>query len=329
MSSREARRRPGVVAGVAGVAWLVGPVWVLVTRFDAVWHGHPAYLVVLALAVVVGLAMLSRAVWGRPRGARPRSRRRTGGSVLGLALTLLLVAGIAWLRPYAADATAVAAMTGTPQVAVTQDATTIRLAPTSLTADVTKPASGLIFQPGARVDARAYVPLLTPLAQAGHPVVIVKQPCGIGFFALGAPERIADSDASGRRWMVAGHSLGGVAAARAAASGDPRISGLGLWASYPDGATTVPQQPVVSIYGTRDGLATPADVEAARSLLPADTRHVPIEGGIHAYFGDYGAQPGDGEPTIDRPAAQGQIVDAMLALLASRVRPDQTFLNPQ
>jgi len=43
-----------------------------------------------------------------------------------------------------------------------------------------------------------------------------------------------------------------------------------------------------------DGLATPAKVMQYRPDLPAATRYTPIGGGIHAFFGDYGAQPGDG-----------------------------------
>lgn len=322
MISRTDPRRSAAVAYVLGAIWLAGPAWVLATRFDAVGYGHPAYAVVLAAAALMGVLVLALAlrVRSRPRNGSRRTRQAVA-SVLGLALTLVLVGSIVWLRPYGPDATAVAAMSGAGGVSVTQDATSITLLPPpSVTATQTTAhavPAGLIFQPGAKVDARAYVPLLTPLAQAGHSVIIIKQPLGIGFLALGAPERIVDGDAVGRRWIVAGHSLGGVAAARAAASGHPRIRGLALWASFPDDATTVPAQPVVSIYGTRDALATPADIEASRHLLPADTRFVPITGGIHAYFGDYGPQSGDGEPTIDRAEAQAQITAAMLDMLSS------------
>jgi hypothetical protein len=38
---------------------------------------------------------------------------------------------------------------------------------------------------------------------------------------------------------------------------------------------------------------------------------------LHAYFGEYGAQPGDGTTTVDRATAQKQIVDASVKFLAS------------
>ena len=40
-----------------------------------------------------------------------------------------------------------------------------------------------------------------------------------------------------------------------------------------------------------------------------------IEGGCHAYFGAYGAQKGDGEPSITREEQLRQTVEAILGLL--------------
>lgn len=326
-------RRPGAVAENRGMtsaparvlrvlvalAWVGMPAWVATTRVGAVADGHPAYALLLAAAALVGVALLVRAVrtaaGNRRAGIGRAGTRRWVGRALLAAATALVLPALAWLRPYPVADAAVAAMTsGADAVTVSQDATTITLTPS---AGAAPGAAGLIFQPGARVDARAYAALLRPLAQAGHPVVIVKQPLGIAFLSLGAPGRIVADPSTGadRRWAVAGHSLGGVAAARAAASGDPRIVGLALWASYPDDATTVPAQPVVTVYGTRDGLATPAEVEASRPRLPDDARFVPVEGGIHAYFGDYGPQAGDGTATTDRATAQARIVAATRVLL--------------
>ncbi|MFB0839367.1 hypothetical protein ACETK3_15300 [Arthrobacter sp. E44] len=36
---------------------------------------------------------------------------------------------------------------------------------------------------------------------------------------------------------------------------------------------------------------------------------------MHAFFGDYGNQPGDGEPGVSRQAAQQQIAAATVAFL--------------
>jgi dienelactone hydrolase len=94
-----------------------------------------------------------------------------------------------------------------------------------------------------------------------------------------------------------------------------------LWAAYPvadlsdrDGLA------VASISGSEDGFSTPQDIADARDLLPADTTYTEIDGAIHAFFGDYGDQPGDGTPTISREDAQAQIVAATVALLESLER---------
>jgi hypothetical protein len=40
-----------------------------------------------------------------------------------------------------------------------------------------------------------------------------------------------------------------------------------------------------------------------------------VQGGLHAYFGDYGPQPGDGTAGVDRNTAQRQIVAASVAFM--------------
>ena len=57
-------------------------------------------------------------------------------------------------------------------------------------------------------------------------------------------------------------------------------------------------------------------MEASRDDLPADTTYVVIDGAVHAFFGDYGEQSGDGTPGISRTDAQDQIVGATLDILA-------------
>ena len=71
----------------------------------------------------------------------------------------------------------------------------------------------------------------------------------------------------------------------------------------------------MSIFGTDDGLATPADIDERKPDLPASTEYVPIDGAIHSFFGDYGLQRGDGTPTISRTDAQDQIAEASIGFL--------------
>jgi dienelactone hydrolase len=143
-------------------------------------------------------------------------------------------------------------------------------------------------------------------------VVVVKPPLGVALLASAAPALDAHPEVTS--WAVGGHSLGGVAAGSAV--GDPRIRGVFFWASYPANDLSDAAVSAVSIFGEHDGLTTPADVEDSRALLPLSTVFVEVPGAVHAFFGDYGPQAGDGVPTTDRATAQRQIVDATVRFVA-------------
>ncbi|HEY0737719.1 MAG TPA: alpha/beta hydrolase [Herpetosiphonaceae bacterium] len=232
---------------------------------------------------------------------------------LVLLLPLLLALGfVGWAllgpRPMPE---AIAALQSDPQVTV-QQSSWIVFQPTATT-----PTTGLIIYPGGRVDERAYAPAAHALAAEGYLVVLVPMPLN---FAVFAPDRAAEVVAAFpaiRHWAIGGHSLGGAMAAQFAHAHPEQIGGLVLWASYPPGSASLADRslPVASILGTRDGVATPENIEASRPLLPPDTSWVAIEGGNHAQFGWYGPQRGDLQATISREEQQSQIVAATLAIL--------------
>lgn len=186
--------------------------------------------------------------------------------------------------------------------------------------------AGLVFYCGAGVAAAAYAPLLRPLADAGHPVFIVKLPYRFAPLAShksAAIARARDVIAQHRdipRWVVAGHSLGGALAARMVRDGAPGVFAMVLI------GTTHPKDDdlsrltlaVTKIYGTNDGVAPETKVLANARLLPPGTRWVAIEGGNHSQFGHYGHQLFDGTATIDRDAQQAATRSALLEVLASR-----------
>lgn len=186
--------------------------------------------------------------------------------------------------------------------------------------------TGLIFFPGAMVQPEAYAPMARRLAEAGHPVVIVKLPFRLAptpayeemVFAT-ARETMA---ASARRWAVGGHSRGGMLATRFANSYPERIAGLALvGTTHPRElslAALPPSVPVSKIFGSRDGVATPDDVRRYAGNLPPQTVFVEIEGANHRQFGYYRYQLMDGRATIDREEQQRRLVEALLALLGPR-----------
>ena len=296
-------RRP---ADVGGGAAAVVSLWLLITNWGPIAAGHPSYLVFYVGLIVVGA---STVVWAVLHPDRPYRRWL---SIL-VAVVFIGFAFVAfWLRPFEATDIALDAMEGSATVSVTQTWSRILMEP--IGSD--PPAAGLVFYPGARVDARAYAHVLTPIVEAGYRVVIVKPPLGIAFFSTSYATNWVNDDTELSRWAVGGHSLGGVVAS-SSEDNYGEIVGLVLYASYPSSdISDRPGLAVASIYGTNDGLAEPERIRASASDLPPTAVLVPIEGAVHSDFGDYGLQPGDGQPGITRAEAQSQIIEATLTLMA-------------
>ena len=179
------------------------------------------------------------------------------------------------------------------------------------------PAAGFVFYPGGRVDPRSYAPPARAIAREGYLVVIVPMPLNFAIFGAGRASGVIAAHPTVPAWAIGGHSLGGAMAAQYANRHPQTVRALALWAAYPAGSEDLSARPleVISVYGTADGVATPQEVLDGRPRLPAGAGFVAIEGGIHAYFGWYGPQPGDGTASISREAQQAQTVAATLGLL--------------
>lgn len=167
--------------------------------------------------------------------------------------------------------------------------------------------TGLVFIPGAKVDPYAYLYKLSGIVESGVTVVITKPTLNLAFFDTRPLSTFESAAPEVTRWLVGGHSLGGVRACQLAADAD----GLVLFGSYCSNDLSGTDLPVLSISGSDDGLSTPAKIDAAANLLPADARFVEIEGLNHAGFGDYGRQSGDGESTLSTEQQREAITAAL------------------
>ncbi len=241
-----------------------------------------------------------------PRVQRKRHVRRI--ILLSLVAVLLLtVMGLFWwLQPYRASAQANAVLSSNQDVKVTQSEHYIAFLP-SMQVHV-----GLIFYPGAKVDPAAYAIYMRDIAQRGYATFIARMPLNFSFFASSRADDIMHAYPEIHTWLLGGHSLGGVSACDYV-SAHPSVRGLLLYASYPSiDLSRRKDLTVVSIFGTHDGLSTPEKININKRLLPASTQYMPIVGGVHAFFGDYGLQDGDGQATISRELARAQILSASL-----------------
>jgi pimeloyl-ACP methyl ester carboxylesterase len=292
-----------------GVLMVGAAVWAFATGWVGLTGSHPVGWITTLVTALVGLGF-SAGAFRAGQDRRVPAWRRWTARIAATLTTVVLIGVVVYTRPLSADRVALDALADGADVVVSDGATSLTMSP----ADPAR--TGLVFYPGAKVDPRAYARVLRPLAQAGYQVVVAKQPYNLAILAIGAADRwigVPDDDVD--RWVIGGHSLGGAMAAAYASDQRPELAGLLLYAAYPTDDLSDRALAVVSVSGTRDGLATPADIAESVAELPPTTTFVAIEGAIHAYFGDYGSQRGDGEPTVRRETAQGDIVAATLDLL--------------
>ena len=252
---------------------------------------------------------------------------RTVWITVGLGATVVFVA---WsLIAYRATSSAVAAMHSDSLVSVHDADGQFTFTPRAV-----RPGSAtLLFFPGALVDPRAYAPLARAVAQEGYHVVVVALPRRGAFGGADSPELgtrissvLAERSHAGPI-VAAGHSRGAVVASRLAANRGTELAGMVIiGSSHPrDYDLSSLTMPVTKIVGTRDGLASPAEVRENARLLPAHTNWVWIEGGNHSQFGWYGFQPLDRRPRLDAATQRRIMTDGVLDVLAKassvRARP--------
>lgn len=191
------------------------------------------------------------------------------------------------------------------------------------------PATGetraaLIIYPGAAVAPEAYRWLGETLASRGIRTVIVRFPLNLAVLepnraggvipALGLPTG---------RVFLAGHSLGGAMAAQyLAGPGAGKVAGLILLGAYPAGNVSLRGQTltVLNLAAQNDGLSTLGEVQSSLPRLPESTRLVVLPGAVHADFGRYGEQRGDGQRATAREVTEAAIVGEVAGFIEATAR---------
>ncbi|MBN2219745.1 MAG: alpha/beta hydrolase [Kosmotogaceae bacterium] len=176
---------------------------------------------------------------------------------------------------------------------------------------------GIVFYPGGLVDPVSYAPLLKRIATRGVSCFLVEMPLNLAVLSPNRAGNIMKDNPEIRRWILAGHSLGGSMAAKFAYDNQGRVDGLILLASYPGKDTSLSESGihVLSIYGSNDKVLDIEALESGRALLPEGTTYVALLGGNHAQFGYYGPQRGDGDAFITLLEQQEMTVSAVLSFI--------------
>jgi hypothetical protein len=163
----------------------------------------------------------------------------------------------------------------------------------------------LIFYPGGKVEAIAYIPLLEQIANRGITCILVEMPFNLAVFNINAADSVYAQYPEIEKWYIAGHSLGGAMASSYMADNSEKVNGLILLGAYPVNDAVVP---TLAIYGSED-------IQLDLTKLEDTENKVEIEGGNHAYFGNYGEQKGDGTATISREEQQSIAVEEIVTFI--------------
>ncbi len=233
------------------------------------------------------------------------------GAIFALVFGLLtLIAGsfLIYANTYAkADEIAIQAINHNEIVEVTIDGDLIIFQPPAIETN-----TGVIFYPGGKVEAHSYAPLMQELASEGYLAVIYQMPYNLAVFKKNAADAVINHFPEIETWYVGGHSLGGAMASSYASKNADKLAGYFALAAYP--SSDLSDQPIkmLSIHGSEDQILNYESYEKYRDNAPEKAKYVEIQGGNHAYFGNYGTQKSDGLATISREEQQAQTIMYLL-----------------
>lgn len=168
--------------------------------------------------------------------------------------------------------------------------------------------TAIIFYPGAKVEAEAYLPLLDQLRQTGITCILVHMPFHMAIFDANAAEEVITQFPEFQHWYIAGHSMGGAMASKFASDHPGQVDGLILMGAYIYG--DYPDEKTLTIYGSLN--------QSVEDHIDYTENIVEIQGGNHAQFGNYGPQKGDLPATISAQEQQAQTVAAIEAFLSAK-----------
>jgi len=190
------------------------------------------------------------------------------------------------------------------------------------TSNVDLSKAGIVFYPGGLVDPHAYITAFKDFVlEDRRTVIILKVESNLAIFNTQKASSVIEELSDVSRWVVGGHSLGGIAASKDVFKNPDVFHGLFFLASYTVDDLSSSDIPIISVVGSRDGVIDFQEYSFGRDRVPTNVMvetpfdilefgtsgtaiYYEIEGGNHAKFGNYGKQKGDNDGTIDSESQQ-------------------------
>lgn len=232
--------------------------------------------------------------------------------VILIILILLLTSFLIYASNYyRADEIAINSLKGNDQVIVNQENKFL-----SFSNKNNESTIGFVFYPGGKVDETSYSPLISLISEKGITCIILKEPLNLAVFEPDLADYAIGKYHNIKQWYVGGHSLGGVIAASYASTHSDKVKGVILMGSYPIKSLKEKNLRMISFYGNKDGVLNLENFEKNKINQPEDTTYYEIQGGNHAYYGNYGEQEGDLKASITRQEQQEIVAEQIIKWLS-------------
>ncbi|MCD8197358.1 MAG: alpha/beta hydrolase [Lachnospiraceae bacterium] len=180
---------------------------------------------------------------------------------------------------------------------------------------------GFIIFAGAKADERAYAYMAKLLYEEGYTVVVPKQLFHLSAFGTKHGLEIIEFSSQIEKWILIGHSLGGMPVSRIAAAQPEKLLGVVLLATYASVDLSELDISAIRITAQNDGVMNNDRMENYNRNLPENSANIVLEGTNHQGFAAYKSASGrDGEASISWQEQNEQSVRLVLDFFAEQIR---------
>jgi hypothetical protein len=178
---------------------------------------------------------------------------------------------------------------------------------------------GFIIFSGAKVDEKSYAYIAKLLHEEGYTVVIPKVPFHLSAFGTNHGFEIMESNPQIEKWILIGHSLGGLPVSRIAAKQPDRLLGAALLATYMSVDLSKLDISAIRVTAENDMIMNKKMMESHHEYLPQNSRSIELKGANHTQFAACKSFSRDGEVTMTWKEQQEMTVRLILDFFAAGI----------
>lgn len=174
---------------------------------------------------------------------------------------------------------------------------------------------GVIIYPGQKIVPKSYARLSNMIANSKYTVYVPKLRFNFSSFSSNLASRIIKENTEIDKWYLVAHSTSGDAALNEAAN-QKKILGVVFLGTYPSGDDLkLINKPVLSIWGTKDGILDFSKFNEYKSNMPSNAHFYEIVGGNNTNFADIETIPNDNKSIISAQEQQEQAANEIVSFI--------------